>query len=620
MKFKLKPLLAVLPAAVLASLLVCQPAIAAGRPMRQPLDMGATAAAQTQTISIVLKLRNVAQLEQFVAATVNPDSGQYGQFLSVEQFTDLFAPRDRDIERIETELRRAGLVVVEVFRNNMVIRVRGTVAQINAFFNTQLHDYDDTGNRFSKPNRGAAVPDSIKDLVTVVTGLSTQSTAHPMLRRTAEARPAVAGGDAAKVRTTAAGTVNAPGEFTVADVAALYNIQPLYDRNITGRGRTIGIATLATFDPADAYAYWQAVGLKVSPNRIHQVHVDGGAGTDGADETTLDVQQSGGVAPGAKLIVYDAPNTDAGFMDVFYKAAADNAVDTLSVSWGSPEIAQSTDVMDGQHQAFLELAAQGISVFAAAGDSGAYDINYGYPYPTCTKLLSVDAPANDPFVVAAGGTTLPNVQVRKYGTVTVPFERPWAWDYLENYIVVNYGQDYYDANFFPVGGGGGVSVNFARPRFQRATVGTQASAAGQSLVCQTTTGPVDLIDMPAGYVGRNLPDVSLNADPYTGYLVYYQSAWLDGYGGTSFVAPQLNGIAALLGQFTQTRLGHLNPQLYARLAQYGYGKGSPFHSVTHGDNLYWQATPSYNPASGIGTLDVKNLAKTFRGFPQDWRD
>ena len=78
--------------------------------------------------------------------------------------------------------------------------------------------------------------------------------------------------------------------------------------------------TLAAFTPSDAYKYWQAVGLKVSQNRIRIVNVDGGPGApsdaSGSIETTLDVEQSGGIAPGAKVIVYQAPNTNQGFVDV----------------------------------------------------------------------------------------------------------------------------------------------------------------------------------------------------------------------------------------------------------------------------------------------------------------
>jgi subtilase family serine protease len=199
----------------------------------------------------------------------------------------------------------------------------------------------------------------------------------------------------------------------------------------------------------------------------------------------------------------------------------------------------------------------------------------------------------------------------KNGTITVPADRPWGWDYFQNYITTYYGAPVYYADYFPSGGGGGVSVNFDMPRYQAKVPGTQLSAANQSLICQTSTGSQDYSDLPAGYAGRNVPDISLNADPFTGYSLYSGGVWASEWGGTSFVAPQLNGIAALLSQASNSRLGHLNPQLYARLKQYGYANNSPFKAITSGDNLYWQATQSYNPASGIGALNVNNLVRSF---------
>jgi subtilase family serine protease len=125
----------------------------------------------------------------------------------------------------------------------------------------------------------------------------------------------------------------------VGDVANFYDINPLYKAGINGRGQTVGIATLANFLPSDAYAYWSLIGLIILPNRITQVHVDGGgelSADAGSGETSLDVEQSGGLAPNAKIIVYDAPNTNPGIIDLFYKAASDNLVDSLSVSRAKP--------------------------------------------------------------------------------------------------------------------------------------------------------------------------------------------------------------------------------------------------------------------------------------------
>jgi subtilase family serine protease len=581
----------------------------------KPQDLGATSGATPQTVSIVLKIQNSDLLEQYVAGTVNPRSPLYQQFLSTAAFKDTFAPTNATVKFIEKAMAAQGITVNDVMSNNLVIHATGTTDQFNQLLQTQIHNYYDGFHYFHKPSQPGKIPSTLADLILVIAGLDNQPQAKSHTRRIAEATPAVGAVESVKVSLLATGstsgtTTGTPGQFTVADVANLYNINPLYKNHITGRGRTIGIATLANFSPADAYYYWNSVGLKVSQHRITQVHVDGGGGTNGADETTLDVEQSGGIAPDANMIVYDGPNTDSGFIDVFYQAIADNKVDTLSVSWGGPEIAQSPDVMTAQHQAFIVAAAQGISVFASAGDAGAYDINDandGLTYPSCTQTLTVDSPASDPYVTAAGGTTLPNTQVHAHGTIVVPTERPWGWDYLQTYMTTNYGSDFYYANYFPVGGGGGVSVNYDMPGYQQNTRGVQTSPGNQSLIC----GGTDYIDLPGSYAGRNVPDVSLNADPYTGYSVYFNGGWIYGNGGTSFVAPQLNAMTSLLSQAVGRRLGLLTPQLYSRLNVYGYSKLSPFNAVTSGDNLYWQAGSQYNPGSGAGTLNLTNLVNSF---------
>jgi subtilase family serine protease len=230
-------------------------------------------------------------------------------------------------------------------------------------------------------------------------------------------------------------------------------------------------------------------------------------------------------------------------------------------------------------------------------------------------LLSTDHPASDTAVLAAGGTTLPHTQVHRYGTITIPTERAWAWDYLRSYISQYYGQTMYYTDYFAVGGGGGVSVDFGRPAYQNGLAGVATSAAAQSLYCKASllgdpgSGYEYLIDLPAGVAGRNLPDVSLNADPYSGYLVYFEGQWGAGSGGTSFVAPQLNGIFTLIAAGRNSRLGLLHPQLYGAFKTYGYGAGSPFRAITAGTNLYYKSTNTFNPATGLGTLDVTNLAR-----------
>ncbi|HWE28940.1 MAG TPA: protease pro-enzyme activation domain-containing protein, partial [Polyangia bacterium] len=375
-------------------------------------DLGPTAATQTVTASLILKVRDPGALESFVASTQDPYDWQYHSFISVNEFVNRFAPSDRDIKTIERYLAANGITVTDVYADHLLLKATGTTDAFNQVFATDMHDYQKGTRRYHRPHHQPHVPTLLADLLYVIEGLDQSVSFKSHAVKASSRLPAAAGQPILpKAGTTATGVA---GDYTVGDVANLYDINPLYAKHIDGRGRTIGIATLANFIPDDAYQYWSLIGLTVKPNRITQVHVDGGGVTSsdaGSGETSLDVEQSGGLAPNANIVVYDAPNTDAGFIDLFYRAASDNVVDTLSVSWGGSEIdylplvgsPDATGNMRAFHQAFLESAAQGISLFASAGDGGAYDL----AVPGLTNVLSVDVPGSDPAITAAGGTTVP---------------------------------------------------------------------------------------------------------------------------------------------------------------------------------------------------------------------
>ncbi len=553
---------------------------AAPLPPAQAQDMGPTVASTPVTASLILKVRNPSALEAYVAATQDPDSPGFRHFLSVGDFVRRYAPGDRDIAAITHYLAGFGITVTDVYPDHLVIKATGTAAAFDQAFSVDLHDYSEHGRHFHRPRHHPRIPVLLQDLLVSVAGLSNEAKYHPMHVNPNGTAHALLNGPLVLPPSGATAT-GVPGQYTVGDVANLYDINPLYDAHIDGTGQTIGIATLANFDPTDAYAYWNAIGLSVDPNRITQVHVDGGgdlSAAAGSDESTLDVEQSGGIAPGAKMVVYDAPNTDAGFIDMFYRAASDNVVDSLSVSWGLSEVyylpdsqgnGDYTPELVAFHQAFLELAAQGISTFASSGDSGAYDANQAYDYPI-DNVISVDAPGSDPAITAAGGTTtpvgftFPSYCAPSVPPLIVPQEQVWSWSYIQNYLVQQCGQAGFQDALFPVGGGGGVSVFWHRPAYQYGVPGMRTTEAGQSVVYQGQ----DLLDLPAHYAGRNLPDVSLDADPFTGFLLYFEGGWSSGWGGTSFVAPQLNGVSALVAQKAHGRVGLWNPMLY------GYMRGA----------------------------------------------
>ncbi len=624
-----------------ASIVLAAPASYAASKAAAPQDLGMAAAAMPFTVSIILKVRDPERLDEFIADSVNPDSPRYHHFLSTEQFRNRFSPSSGQIKRVTGYLESLGIVVNEVYTNMLVIKATGTANQFNQAFTTTLHKYlDDEGREFHKPDSDVRVPEQLQDLILYVAGLNTQTAQfHPHLTNV-RALNGLTGEAPLQVvlpsgNSTATGN---PGSFTTGDVANFYGVNALYKRGIAGQGRTIGIATLADFLPSDAYYYWNAIGLTVDPNRIAKVRVDGGgelSGKAGSGETTLDVQQSGGLAPAAKIVVYDAPNTEAGFIDVFYKAAADNLVDTLSVSWGSPEIfnfnipgvsTESTGVLLAYHQAFAEAAAQGISTFAASGDSGAYDTNRSAPFPNFSKILTVDAPASDPYIIAAGGTTLPGDIRRRYGVVNVPSEQVWGWDYFIPYLTAAYGpdctlrlgapcSDYY----FAIGGGGGVSVFWKLPEYQQGVKGIRRSEPNQVWTFSDLAPKPNiqyLYTVPANFKGRNLPDLSLNSDPYTGYLLYStpDGGWSAGNGGTSFASPQLNGIFALIGQAKSSRLGLLHPQLYSPSHEDGR-RTNGLVDIKAGDNWFYSGVPGYDLGAGLGAINAAALADAIRSTP-----
>lgn len=623
----------------------------------QAVDRGSLAAESGTTplsITIALRLRDLNQAEDLLKALHTPGDPQFHHFLTTDQFVARFAPTDGDVAKVIASLAKYGLAAQRATATTL--KVTGLPADMERAFATSLHSYEvpkydnASSYRFHAPVSRIAIPPELAGAVTAVAGLDTRPNFRPHVRSSSPKvvqRPSLG-------RASKGG--NAPGFWTVTDFANYYDVQPLYSQGISGKGRTLGIITLAAFTPSDAFAYWNALGLSVDPNRITIVNVDGGPGApsdvSGSVETTLDVEQSGGIAPGAKIIVYQSPNSSQGFLDLFATAVESNQAQTLSTSWGiwewfqnsenspviDPTTGEASGFAEANHELLVRAAIQGQSVFTASGDGGAYDVNsdfgcFGYS-PTvpgsCTLTLSVDNPASDPAVTAGGGTTLAGVQQLCLNAactaiyrVNVPKERVWGWDYLEG-LCSFLGFDPVSCGIFPAGSGGGVSVMFRTPSYQNFLPGVQLSQPGQVFQgadFDTLYGRGTYYALPAHYPGRNVPDISFNADPDTGYVIYYTSEpkgvfnILTFFGGTSFTAPQLNGVAALLGQSLHGRIGLLNFPLY-QLGVSGQGYRGPhpsFHAIADGDNWFYTGSKGYNPAVGFGTLDVANFARFLAG-------
>jgi kumamolisin len=609
------------------------------------VDIGSLKAqAGTEPLSVTLALHMpvLNEAEQLLTALHTPGNPQYHQFLTSEQFATRFAPKDADVAKVVAALGKYGLTAERTTATTL--RVTGAVEDLERAFSVSLHRYavagqgNEEGYTFHAPQSRPTVPGEIEGAVAGVVGLDSRPSLRPMNMKA----PATVATQ--HVTRLGAASGNIPGLWTVTDFANYYDVTPLYNRGATGKGHTVGIMTLASFTPGDAYAYWSAVGLAVDANRIRIVNVDGGPGApsdaSGSVETTIDVEQAGGLAPGAKVFVYQAPNTNQGFVDLFAEAIETNRADTLSVSWGFWEWYQNlenspvTDPITGNtvgitqafHELLVRAAIQGQSLFSAAGDSGAFDINGDFGcFPTdCSLTLSVDNPSSDTAITAMGGTTLPGLQeyclnaacTPPFLDINVAHEQVWGWDYLEPLCQAFGLPDPIACGIFPGGGGGGVSIIFGRPSYQYFLPGVKRSQPGQNWVL----GGELVYALPANFAGRNVPDISFNADPQTGYQFYYTSDQT-GFGigtflgGTSFGAPQMNGLTSLLGDYLhERRLGLLNYALYGLAhSEDGYeGSGAPLRVISHGDNWFYTGRNGYSPAAGLGVLDVANLANFLR--------
>lgn len=423
----------------------------------------------------------------------------------------------RDIEVVVGHASANGLAVGPVSPGRRTVQVTGERERVARTFAT-------------------GVPPAVRAAMVAVLGLDGGPAARPMLRRLPlpdRSQPLA---------------LAAPLSFSAPTVGELYGFPPGTD----GAGETIGLIELGGgYRAADLAAAFGALGLPVPA--VTAVGVDGAANQptgspDGPDgEVQLDIEVAGGLAPGAHLAVYFAPNTDRGFHDAIAAAVHDdvNRPSVISISWGGPEPSWTPAARAAFAQAFEDAALVGITVCVAAGDRGSAD---GVP----DGLAHVDFPASSPLVLGCGGTRVE----ASAGAITTE-------------VVWNDG---------PGGGasGGGVSAVFPLPAWQ--------SAAG-------VPGSAD----PGDGVGRGVPDVAGDADPETGYRVS-----VDGtpavFGGTSAVAPLWAALIARCNQRLGRPVGYLNPILYRSLAARGVTR-----DITQGSNGAYRAGIGWDPCTGWGS-------------------
>ena len=517
-------------------------------------DLGAVDDAQDFPITLALALNYEDELSQVLADLYRPGSPTYHRFLSASEFRARYAPTDDQIAKTKAALETAGFRAVTSDENHLLIHATGSAVVISQVLQTELHQYIAVDGSITRaPAYEIQIPDELG--VRAVHGLQsfTKLKSHAELPSETPA--------------STSSTFSGPnGGLSPSDVRTAYNIQSLTSAGVDGSGQILGLFELDGYNPSDISAYESY--FKIPQITLQNILVDGASGSagSGADEVTLDIELMTAVAPGAaKIIVYEGPNSEQGVLDTYNRIASDNIAKSISTSWGENESQSGPSFMQTENTIFMQMAAQGQTMFAASGDSGAI---------ASGKTLGVGDPASQPYVTGVGGTQL--------------FMSGGAYNHETTW---NSGSASGGA------GGGGISSVWSQPTWQSGSTGAQT--LGSSAM-------------------RNVPDVALHANSNRGYSIYTKGSWTI-YGGTSCAAPIWAAFTALVNQERAVNglgtLGFANPLIYQIGESVRYG--ADFFDIKDGStNLYYPAVTGRDDATGWGSFNAANLLSDLAVEPQ----
>ena len=613
-----------------------------------------------------------AALDAFMAQQTDPQSPNFHHWLSPDQFGQMYGPSDADIATLTAWLQSEGFTISSVSKGRLAIEFSGTAGQLKQTFHTELHHYTVNGEAHIANNSDPQIPEAISPVVMGVLGLNDfRMKSHmmkpvPLQRDPATGRMSPLEPQASVLRpqyTQSAASNNyyvAPGDF-----ATIYNSTPLLNAGINGAGVTIAIVGGSTVLPSDISTYRTMFGLPDNPYTLVVNGTNPGLQVGDQDENTLDVEMAGMAAPGAKIVLVASYGVYGGADRVTLSQLyiIDNQLaPIMSTSYGDCELYLGTALNALESALTQQGSAEGISQFAAAGDSGAADCEDqdATDNPATTGLQADDV--GTPYQVSVGGTdfadypssysTYWNSANSASGTSVKSYipEVPWndtctnplyytksgytsATAYC-NALYPSAQQGSYGAvlRIASKGGGGGVSHCTTSDGM------TPASCTGGYAKPSWQTGP----GVPADGK-RDTPDVSLfAADGGLGNSwAYYDQGSLQATGGTSASSPAMAGLMALVVQKQGSAQGLPNPVFYKLAAAQttancnsntvATGNACVFYDTTSGNNEVPCANNStncvngttigvlsgygtgvgYDTATGLGSVNATNLVNTW---------
>jgi subtilase family serine protease len=560
------------------------------------------------------------ELEALLSNQQNPASPDYHHWLTPTEMGERFGLSKQDLDSVSNWLQSQGLHVEWVSHSGILIGFDGTAADVGRAFQTQVNYYRVNGAQRISVSSPPMIPDALVPVIKAVRGLYTVEE-HPLHTTARSVSPRVTGGDGSHF-------------LAPADFATIYNLPG----NLTGSGVAIGIVGRSRTDFAD-FANFQNVTATSFPNPTEIIPtayggVDPGpaltsppaAGVDigNQEEATLDVMRAGSVAPGAKVLLVVATQASGGIgPDAEYLIETEPVpVQVMTISFGACESEVGPAGVAAYDTLFQQGAAEGISVFVSAGDSGASGCDPAFTTPPASPSPnSPNALCSSSYVTCVGGTEFNDTS------------NPSAYWNASNGAGLSSAIGY-----IPEGA-------WNEPLDQNSDLEVAASGGGVSTII-ATPGWQAGTGVPAARAGRYTPDIAFSAAAHDGYLgclaaggvscvVNNQGSFsFADFSGTSAAAPGMAGITALLDQDQGGAAGSLNSRLYQMAASVP----SAFHDVTvttSGVTSCSVKTPSmcnnsiagpttltggqpgflvgtgYDEVTGLGSLDVSVFLKNF---------
>jgi subtilase family serine protease len=595
-------------------------------------------------VEVVLKPSNESELSGLLTDIYNPKSEKYQHWLGQGEFIARFAPSKVQVKQITDFLQESGLKV-EQSSSPFLLRASGPSSVIEGAFKTSLHNYRNRkGIAYYSNDSEVQLPTELISGVLGVVGLSNTARAQSMavrpMKQTALAIPACEAPYPTADQLFDAVNYGTPFSVGYGGSQGCNGLTPSQDNAIygapnlgplgKGAGVSLAVFELSGYQHSDIQTWARTFYGSSYTAPLVDVTVDGGPlapvcpagdecpaqynGYSGDVEVDADIEMQLAIAPNARhILVYNAPNDYTGQteLDEYARIAQDDIADAVSSSWAQCERDAGAALAQAENLVFEQMALQGQSMFGAEGDTGAFSCIRS---DGTTGLALLDPPAQ-PWVTSVGGTSFESFNPDANANPSYPtgVETVWNVDNLCNTSADEGNVQGLEWCALTGAGGGGSSLFWGRPAYQ---IGPGVNNAFTTYGNGTTQCSLAAVGKPC----RETPDISANADPFTGYAEYCtgnantpNSACADtegenpvgwfAIGGTSLSSPLWSAIIADHDGLYRGRIGNANPLLYLlfNLDAKGYFNDITGKGQTTNNNGAFPTTPGFDLSTGIGT-------------------